>query len=206
MDVLTQTYEAQLASNFSWALSEGGLFFNMQSQVHETLKRITKALDDLDVPYAIVGGLALFSHGLRRFTDDVNILVTHEDLSTVHHALLGKGYLNLLEGSKNLRDTQTKVRVEFLVTGQYPGDGKEKPVAFPNPRDVATEIGGISFLKLEPLIELKLASGMTSPDRLKDLADVQELIRILDLSNDFSNKLNPYVKESFDNLWQTLHP
>ncbi len=39
----------------------------------------------------------------------------------------------------------------------------------------------IRFVTLEKLIELKLASGMTAPDRLKDLADVQELIKITHL-------------------------
>jgi hypothetical protein len=32
----------------------------------------------------------------------------------------------------------------------------------------------VRFVAFEKLIELKLASGMTAPDRLKDLADVQE--------------------------------
>ena len=36
-------------------------------------------------------------------------------------------------------------------------------------------------LSLPKLIELKLASGMTAPGRLKDLADVQELIWTLEL-------------------------
>jgi hypothetical protein len=50
---------------------------------------------------------------------------------------------------------------------------------------------------LEKLIELKLASGMTAPDRLKDLADVQELIKIRDLSSSFAGRLNSYVREEF---------
>ena len=40
---------------------------------------------------------------------------------------------------------------------------------------------GIKYLSLEKLMELKLASGLTNPNRLKDLADVQELIRVLRL-------------------------
>jgi hypothetical protein len=82
-------------------------------------------------------------------------------------------------GSRNLRDAQTGVRIEFLVTGEFPGDAKPKPVSFPDPADACMEIEGIDYLRLEPLIELKLASGMTNPNRLKDLAVVQELIRAL---------------------------
>ena len=77
-----------------------------------------------------------------------------------------------------LRDTESGVRVEFLVTGQFPGDGKPKPVAFPDPARVAFEKDGVKYLSLPALIELKLASGMTNPVRLKDLADVMELVKL----------------------------
>lgn len=61
----------------------------------------------------------------------------------------------------------------MTLTGEYPGDGKPKPVSMPNPQTQFVEIDGIRFVSLEKLIELKLASGMTAGDRLKDLADVQ---------------------------------
>jgi hypothetical protein len=47
------------------------------------------------------------------------------------------------------------------------------------------------------LIELKLASGISAPDRLKDLADVQELIKIRKLGADFALKLDPYVRAKY---------
>ena len=62
----------------------------------------------------------------------------------------------------------------------------------------------MKFPKLEKLIELKLASGMTAPDRLKDLADVQELIKIRDLSSEFVDKLNPYVRQEFLKLLEAV--
>jgi hypothetical protein len=104
-------------------------------------------------------------------------------------------------GSRHLRDTETSVRIEFLVAGQYPGDGKPKPVAFPDPRNVAVEIRGIRYLNLPTLVELKLTSGMTNPGRFKDLGDVQELIRELQLPRDFVAKLNPFVRQKYEELW-----
>ena len=53
------------------------------------------------------------------------------------------------------------------------------------------------IVTLKKLIELKLASGMTAPDRLKDLADVQELIKIRELTSDFAKQLHPYVREQY---------
>jgi hypothetical protein len=57
---------------------------------------------------------------------------------------------------------------------------------------------------LEKLIELKLASGMTAPDRLRDLADVQEVIRVLGLDRHFSERLDPYVQAKFVELYETV--
>jgi hypothetical protein len=145
--------------------------------------------------------MALVAHGYQRTTVDVDILVTPAGLVAAHELLDGRGYVPPFTGSKNLRAGDTKVRIEFLVAGQYPGDGKPKPVAFPDPAAVSTEIGGIRYLNLPTLIDLKLASGMTAPGRLKDLADVQELIRALALPADLADQLAPYVREKYAELW-----
>jgi hypothetical protein len=102
---------------------------------------------------------------------------------------------------RNLRDTENGVRIEFLVAGEFPGDGKAKPVAFPEPGRVAEEVEGIRLLNLAALVELKLASGISSIDRLKDLADVQELIKMLRLSEEFVDQLDPYVQSRYRELW-----
>lgn len=180
------------------------MHFDERSAVHQSLRQIAKRLNELQIPYAVAGGMALFSHGLRRFTEDVDILVSAEGLQNIHQQLEGLGYVAPFQGSKQLRDTETGVRIEFLVSGQFPGDGKPKPVAFPDPASVAVNIEGINYLRLEKLIELKLASGMTNPGRLKDLADVQELIRVLKLDEDFATKLDPYVREKFIELWRGI--
>ena len=88
--------------------------------------------------------------------------------------------------------------------GEYPGDGKPKPVVIPRPEEVSLEIDGIQIVTLEKLIELKLASGMTAPDRLRDLADVQELIRIRGLGAEYAEQLNPYVREKYLELWDSV--
>lgn len=195
-------YEIRLAQDRRWALSEGSDFLEGHGGVRESLMRITARLEELGIPYAVAGGMALFQHGYRRFTEDVDILVSTMGLKRVHEELEGLGYLPPFKGSKNLRDTQSGVRIEFLVSGRFPGDGKPKPVAFPDPVDAGTEIDGVRYLRLPVLIELKLASGMTSPGRMKDLADVQELIKALKLPASFADQLNAYVRDKYMELWQ----
>jgi hypothetical protein len=195
-------YETKLDRDLGWALREGSMHFEKESAVHKALFKIAKRLDELGIPYAVVGGMAMFFHGYRRFTEDVDILVTAEGLKLIHEKLEGLGYVPRFQGSKHLRDADLGVRVEFLVTGNYPGDGQPKPISFPDPAQVSTQIQGISFLNLPTLVELKLASGMTGAGRLKDLADVQEMIQVLNLPKEFATQLNPFVRDKFTELWQ----
>jgi hypothetical protein len=190
-------YEARLNSDPRWALSEGSRHFEDRSAVQDTLRKITRRLSDLGIPYAVSGGMALFHHGVRRFTEDVGILVTRDGLKSIHTSLSGQGYLQPTPGSKNLRDATTGVRVDFVVAGDFPGDGKPKPVSFPDPAGVAEEQDEIRYLSLTKLIELKLASGMTNPGRLRDLSDVLELIKTLQLGPAFADELNAYVRPKF---------
>ena len=127
-----ERYEDQLDQDLEWALKEGSRHFEEKSAVNDALRRITQRLDELGIPYAIAGGMALYMHGFRRFTEDVDILVAKEDIKRIHEALEGRGYRPPFEKSKNLRDTENQVRIEFLLSGGYPGDGKPKPVAFPD--------------------------------------------------------------------------
>ena len=201
MNSMSIAYEDLLNRRLDWALQEGSMHFEEKSAVHDTLRRITGRLAELNVPYAVAGAMAEFFHGFRRFTEDVDILVTAEGLQRLHDGLEGLGYVPVIEDSRSLRDAESGVRIEFLVTGDFPGDGKPKPVAFPEPEKSCVEKEGIRWLSLSHLVELKLASGMTNPGRLKDLADVQELIRTLRLPEDFVGQLQPFVQEKFMELW-----
>jgi len=180
------------------------MHFEEKSAVHMSLRRITRRLAELGIPYAVAGGMALFFHGFRRFTEDVDILVGREGLERLHAELEGLGYVPVFSGSRNLRDAESGVRIEFLVTGDFPGDGKPKPVAFPDPVEASVEQDGVCWLDLPHLVELKLASGMTAPARLQDLADVQKLIVTLQLPADFGERLQPFVREKYAELWASV--
>ncbi len=195
------TYEQLLDRDFDWALREGSMHFEGASAVHKTLKRLSQRLDELDVDYAIAGGMALFFHGYRRFTEDVDVLVTPEGLEAIHANLEGRGYVKPFENSRNLRDAETGVKIDFLVSGQYPGDGKPGPIEFPVPGNSSVEIDGCQFLNIEEIIQLKLASGQES-HRVGDLDDVQKLIQTLGLTEDFSERLDPTVRESYLLKWK----
>lgn len=197
-------FEEKMRAGGSQAIQEAERFFMKEDAVYRALQAITPKLHAIGLPYAVVGGMALNAHGYRRTTVDVDILVTHEGNQKIHAQLDGLGYVPPFAGSRNLRDTQTGVRIEFLITGEFPGDGRPKPIAFPDPAKVSVEIDGIRYIRLENLIELKLASGMTNPNRLKDLADVQELIRVLKPERNLGERLHEYVRPKFYEFWDGL--
>jgi hypothetical protein len=54
---------------------------------------------------------------------------------------------------------------------------------------------------LPNLIDMKLASGLSAPDRLEDLADVLELIRAATLPVELADSLDASVRDKYRELW-----
>lgn len=173
-----------------------------EADVQVALERLSKRLDELGIPYALIGAMALNEWGYRRVTVDVDVLLTRDGLERLKSEVLGLGYSERFPGSRSLRDTVAGVDVDVVLAGDYPGDGKPKPVAFPDPAEAAVRGRRVAVLPLVRLIELKLASGLSAPHRLRDLADVLELIRILSLPRETAASLDPSVREKFEELWQ----
>lgn len=197
------SYEQRLRHNPELMLKEASLYFNQQGDLHKTLHALAQRLDELGVPYALIGGLALAQHGFVRMTEDIDILLTPDGLADFKDKLVGRGYVLAFSGAKKtFRDSNTGVRIEVITSGEYPGDGLPKAVSFPDPALAVIEIAGLRVVSLEKLIELKLASGISAPHRRRDLADVQDLIRVLDLSADFGEKLEVSVQSVYHQLWQ----
>ena len=172
------------------------------SDVHLALARVTKRLEELAIPYAVCGGMALNAHGYQRATTDVHVLVTAEGLKKFKEHSLGLGWLEKFPGSRGVKDAERRVPIDFLVTGGIPGDGTPRGVAFPDPAAVAIEIAGTKYVSLAKLIEMKIASGLSSPHRLLDLNDAMQLIRINGLGEHFADQLHPYVKDKYLELWR----
>ena len=184
------------------AVREAERFFMATDAVHRALEKLVGLLAAARTPYALVGAMALNEYGYRRVTVDVDILLAREGLEAFKRAHLGRGYLEKFPGSRGMRDTENGVDIDVVLAGEYPGDGKPKPVAFPDPATAAIEGARVRLLPLPKLIELKLASGMSAPHRLRDLADVLEIIRLQQLPEDFAVRLDPFVRDKFRELWR----
>lgn len=181
--------------------AEGLRYLMGEGSLNNALAQLCEDLDARGIDYMVIGAVALMAHGYPRFTEDIDLVLTREGLEAFHRELVGLGYLPAFEGArKRLRATRGGVPVEVILAGEYPGDGKPKPISFPDPASASIEMDGVRVVTLERLVELKLASGMTAPDRLKDLADVQELIKARGLGREFAERLDPYVRGEYVRL------
>jgi hypothetical protein len=198
-----QAYEAYIRQEPWRFIEEGDKFFMDAGNVKTALRDLTQRLDEASIPYALVGALALGQHGMPRFTVDVDVLITKQGLATFREKYEGLGYVPAFSGAtKAFRSTETGVRIDFITTGEYPGDGKPKAVAFPDPAVASVEIDGIRVIALERFVELKLTSGMTAAHRRKDLADIQALIRGTNLPLELAERLDQSVRPMYRQLWE----
>jgi hypothetical protein len=173
-------------------MRESAKYFDGSSLLHQTMRELRQRREALGVPYVVAGGMALTAHGYARMTEDIDILITPADLKRLHEELVGRGYMRELKGAKNLRDTTTGVKIELVLTGD-------------SSTLQSVEVDGIKFVALAPLIELKLAPGMSgSPDQAKDFVDVQQLIKTRRLERTFELELNEHVRAKYTEPWDGL--
>ncbi len=194
----------EVISSPTAAYDEGLDFFAGRGMISEALKRIVKDLDDCEIDYAVIDAVALNLHGYRRFTEDIDLLLTKGGLEQFRNELVGSGYRPVFQGARRRFRTSENIPIEIITEGEYPGDDLPKPVRFPNPIDATTEIEGVKTISLDKLIELRLASGLSAPHRLRDLADVQELIKVKKLGAEFADRLDRSVRDKFKELWQSV--
>jgi hypothetical protein len=205
VEVAVPTRE-QVQASFERTLRAMGQFAAGSSPVQRAARKLARALEGLGIPYAVAGGLAVAANGVERLTVNVDLLITKEGLTAFKGRWLGRGWVGRFRGPKGLRDAEHDVKIDVLTTDEKPGDGKSCPFNFPDPSTVGEEFGGVwsgmRMLDLRTLIELKLASGMTSPHRPRDMDDVIRLIKFHGLPPGYADRLHEYVREEFGKLWE----
>jgi hypothetical protein len=60
--------------------------------VFDEFQKLARRLQASDIPYALIGGVAMAFHAVPRFTKDIDLLVNREVLDVVESALTEEGY------------------------------------------------------------------------------------------------------------------
>lgn len=168
------------------------MFFQKNDPVHKTMRRTIKNLEKANIPYALMGGMAVNLHGYRRTTNDVDFLLTSEGFAEFQKRFVPKHYQPTPRRPRRFTDRKNEVIVVFLVTGLFPGAGQPGPIAFPDPSAFRTSVEGMQVIDLVVLIELKLAAR-----RYQDFADVVSLIRAHQLAGTFADRLHSSVRSDY---------
>jgi hypothetical protein len=167
-------------------------FFEGRDAVHKTMRRIVKRLEKANIPYAVVGGMAVYAHHYRRTTDDLDILLTPAGFEEFKRFFVPKQYQPHARLSRRFTDRANDVTVDILVTGLFPGSGKPGPISYPNPASVSETLKKIRVVDLVTLIQMKLAAR-----RFQDFADVVNMIRFNDLDESYVERLHPSVRSDY---------
>src|SRR5437588_5097978 len=134
----------QVIASPTAAYDEGLAFFRGHGMLNNALTRIVADLERNGIGYAVIGAIALNQHGYKRFTEDIDLLMTKEGLRQFRDQLVGRGYFPAFAGAtQRFKTSQDNIKLEIVTTGEYPGDGKPKPVVFPNPGESSEIIAGI---------------------------------------------------------------
>lgn len=149
-------------------------------KVRERLLRATKALDDADVLYAVVGGnavaawVATVDEAAVRNTQDVDLAIRRVDLDAARNAMAGAGFVfrhvkgvdMFLDGP----DAKARDAVHIVFAGERVRSDYPAPV--PDVSEVKST-AWFRLMDLEPLVRMKLTSY-----RIKDRMHLLDLIDV----------------------------
>jgi hypothetical protein len=169
------------------------------SGLEQTVRDAVSILGHHLIPHLIAGGLAVQEHGYFRVTLDADIIVP--DTLEAVEMLTGdlSGPFERVGGFEDtVRDRRNGALIHLLPAQRVYKHGCKVP--FPLPQKVEHVP---QFVSLEKLISLKLDSWVNSPSRrLKDKADVIELIKTLKLPRDVA--VDEPVRALYTETWDAL--
>jgi predicted nucleotidyltransferase len=142
------------------------------SRLGRQIAEIIDAFRRLNVPFALIGGLALAPHKVIRATQDVDLLTDAHSAEAINDELIRLGYRCLhrsADAGNYLRDDQ---RLDLLYASRPKAlDLLSTAGEYPTP------FGTLRAVSAEGLIAFKLQALVNNPRRTQDLEDIRALIR-----------------------------
>jgi hypothetical protein len=145
------------------------------NQYHSELMTVLNTqANKLKIPMTSIGGMAVAAHGYRRFTNDIDILITKDDATKLATALLNtKQFTNI--GQNKLQHKNGSI-VNLCVEKVKAGN-----TIFPPPE---SNTPGLTVASLPLLLHLKIKAN-----RHKDRTDIIELIKANHLTQEYLNNI-----------------
>jgi hypothetical protein len=200
------SFEQRLRNDLELALIEGSLYFEERGAVFDTLRAVSGDLAESGVDFAVMGALAMFTHGYRRFTDDVDLLFGEADYARARAVLDSKGYRECWPGSRALQHASTGVRIDVYSVASLV---RKLPVLGRVEGFLSSTVrrDRVPYVDLPTLLALKISLGNSAPDKERHRADAQELMLHCLLPREYAENLPVELRSAFISLWEPLrHP
>ncbi len=158
------------------------------------LSSIVRDFEECGIDYAIVGSLAVRCHNYLRAGKDIDVLVSKEGFPKIAQFFIGHGY--------SYRPGSTQHLYCELLGGKVPldiyveGERREVGLPLPDPRGSRVKVFSRWYASLPLLITPKI--------RVDDLGDVFQMIEENELTEDFTDRLEPDVREKFLEMLREL--
>jgi hypothetical protein len=173
---------------------------NFIKDITEVILQIKNLFDIYNIHYIIIGGASLSEYHYNRLTTDVDILVSKNDKEKIMS--LPIGFINVKSPKRLfLQDPQTKI--EIIYSDEVSGDGVNG-LKFKEPDNLASKNNPV-YISLFNLIQYKLSSGLYGHLRLRDFADVQELIRLNKLPKSYCDLSRDDIKNKYLEIWKQVN-
>ena len=175
------------------------------AKVRERLLRATAALNQVGVPYAVVGGNAVASwvatidEGAVRTTRDIDLLVRRSDLAIITAALEGAGFVHdellVVVIFRDGAEGKPSEAIHLLFAGET--TRPDHPLPAPQIQTVH-DPADFPVLTLESLVVMKLMSN-----RRKDQVHVQDMIGVGLIDHSWLTKLPPELAARLQQILDT---
>jgi hypothetical protein len=161
--------------------------------VLESLTWSHKILNDLNVPHALIGGMALSEYGYGRATQDVDWLIPEEFVNDVIKAFTAEKF-TIFHRSEDVIQFSGEAQIDFLIARRPISRGMIDDASYSQSLEMPV-------VKAEDLIGLKIQAYKNDKKRkFKDLSDIQELI---EQNNELDWVKIKFYADQFDE-WETL--
>ncbi len=149
-------------------------------KVRERLERVSAAMNEAQIAYAVVGGNAVAAWVSRvdeaavRNTRDVDILIRREDLPAVIHTLESAGFVHRHSAGIDMFLDGPDAKARDAVYIVFAGEKVREQYVVPAPDVTESELSlDVSVLSLESLVRMKLTSFRRKDQmHLIDMIDV----------------------------------
>jgi len=142
------------------------------SRLGRQIAEIISSLSRENIPFALIGGLALAAHNVVRATQDVDVLIGATDAERLDGVLVALGYRCLHRNADAGNYLREDERLDVLYASR-PAAIKLLSKSSTKP----TTFGMLPVIGPEGLIGFKLQALVNNPRCTQDLEDIRALIR-----------------------------